>query len=287
MKELEDVKSRRTFTEMATGYKPPVDRTKSAGILAEMIPAKRELEALKKANAEAKAAEEQRVAKLRNDEEEKRKADAKKRFDWNADQEYKLYELKLSLHDNEYEKQIGMINLRYNEEVKKARELGYATSGIEKRRQAEYQLIEKGKMDWEQKQQETTQELMLGFIKNKNDREIAAINLKYDREIQKAKELGMNTDWIEEQRAIALLQAQMGRTGVNPNRPRFDERNFFRYGNGEGASAADYTQVTAKNTEKTTAAAEKTAKAVTDLFNWLRSRPPGSVASLTASGFDV
>lgn len=273
-----------TLQELKTGLIAPPNRSEIEKLREKVAELQKQIAEREKAVPVVQAAEEQRLKKVRADEEEKRKTEAKKRFDWNADQEYKLHELNLGFIDNKLEREKAAINLRYDEELKRAKELGYAASGIEARRSVEFKLLDKGRQDWEKSQQDEITKMNLGFIKDKTQRETAAINLRYDREIQKAKELGMNTDLIERQRSIALELAGMG-GGKSDRRPAFDERNMFRFGNGEGGSAMDWTQKTAANTEKIAAGTEKTTKAVTDLYNWLRTRPPNGGSSMTPSSF--
>lgn len=69
------------------------------------------------------------------------KAAAQKAADYNASAAYKLHELRLSLIQNEYQREVALINLRYAKEAEEAKKVGGDLMLVEKQRQAELQAL--------------------------------------------------------------------------------------------------------------------------------------------------
>lgn len=72
--------------------------------------------------------------------EEEKKA-AQKAADYNASAAYKLHEIRLSLIQNEYQREVALINLRYAKEAEEAKKVGGDLFMVEKQRQAELQAL--------------------------------------------------------------------------------------------------------------------------------------------------
>jgi len=244
------------------GYSPDVigvepDRQKSNLILSENAELQKQINDREDAFAEEQMVQAGRIYKVETEEKAKKQAAISKRFDWETDQEYKLSELKLGLIDNELEKQRQSIKLQYDEKIKAARDKGYDDSAIIEQQKVEEQLLDKGKVDWEKKQLDTIAEMEMGYIKDKTEREKAAINFKYDLAVRRAKELGMATDSIERQRAIALDQLGMGKS-EKIQRNAMTEDRFMRYQGTSGAvQPYDYAQKTAAAAEKQVSQGER------------------------------
>jgi len=271
-----------------TGMMPPEnygptepDREGSKTLRAEIAASQKERAGLEKSNREVAASDEQRLSTLKRSEADK----ISKSDEANI---HKLNELKISLIDSEVERARAAVEEKYRVEITEARKAGLHLIEIDEMRKLELTKIDQDvtskRADWEKSQQDKIAEMQLGFIKNKTEREIAAINLKYDLEIRKARESGMSTDSIERQRTIALELAAM--VGPKSDRgPRFDERNMFRFGNGAGGQTVDYTQKTAASAEKQVSQIEKTNQLLQRIAD--QTKPNGGGQGLIQSNFPL
>ena len=270
----------------APGRKVEPNRTKSGEILGKNADLQKQINDREDAFAEEQLAQAGRIYKSETDEKAKRQEAAARRYDWEMDQEYKLQELKLGLIDNELEKQKQSIKMQYDEKIKAAKDKGYDDSAIKEQQKVEGLLLNKGKQDWEKKQLDTIAEMELGYIKDKTEREKAAINFKYDLAVRRAKELGMATDSIERQRAIAIDQLGMGKDVRNKNRPQAQQWNPMLRG-GEGGAAIDYTQKTAIEAEKQTKQGDNLVRLIQRLVDYVTRKPNGGGSSLIPSGWPL
>jgi len=189
---------------------------------------------------------------------------------------------------DEVERARAAVEEKYRVEIAEARKAGLPLIEIDEMRKLELTKIDQDvavkRADWEKKQLDTIAEMELGYIKDKTEREKAAINFKYDLAVRRAKELGMATDSIERQRTIALELAGMGKEGRNTNRPQAQQWNPMLRG-GEGGAAIDYTQKTATEAEKQTKQGDSLVRLIQRLVDYVTRNPNSGGQGLTPSNW--